>query len=126
MGLRLRDLGSEEFTWADLRALIRHAPRDSAIVRAVHPEKSQWGVDSYLLAIIGDAARWMMWSKTKDGQRNRKRPKPIPRPGGNEKASGRFDDIEPLPLDEAKRRLALPRREIAPAQLSPISDGPAA
>lgn len=34
-----------------------------------------------LLATVADGIHWLQWSKTKDGQKNRNRPKPIQRPG---------------------------------------------
>ena len=56
-----------------------------------------------------DALNWLVWSKTRDGSKNRKKPKPVPRPGDKDKAKGRFRDSIALPVDEVKRRLALPR-----------------
>jgi hypothetical protein len=34
-----------------------------------------------LLAAIADVLRWLQWAKTKDGQKGRNAPDPIPRPG---------------------------------------------
>lgn len=34
-----------------------------------------------LAADIADSLRWLMWAKTKDAQKNRNPPAPIPRPG---------------------------------------------
>lgn len=110
LGLRLRDLGSESFTWSDLRAIVKHLPQDAALRRSTHPEESRWGVSEYLLAVIADSLRWLVWAKTKDAKRNRNKPKPIPRPGEKRKGKGRFKDAVALTLDEVKRRLALPRR----------------
>lgn len=42
---------------------------------------SQWGLQEQLLAAIADVLAWTAWSRTKDAQHNRNRPKPIQRPG---------------------------------------------
>ena len=34
-------------------------------------------LDTYMLAVIADYLGWLVWSKTKDGQKNRNRPKSI-------------------------------------------------
>ncbi|MGP5121952.1 DUF5361 domain-containing protein [Glutamicibacter ardleyensis] len=67
----------------------------------------------YMLAIIADSVRWLVWSKTKDAKFNRKRPKPIPRPGDDEakkQGKGRMAGAVALTIEEVKRRLALPRK----------------
>lgn len=108
----MRDLGSDAFTWSDLRAIVKHLPATSAYWRKREPEKARWGVAEYLLAIIADSVRWLVWSKTKDAKFNRKRPKPIPRPGDSEKKQtrGRMAGAVSMSIDEVKRRLALPRK----------------
>lgn len=62
-----------------------------------------------LLAFIGDRLAWLQWAKSKDAQRNRNQPKPIPRPGIGPKKDA---SVLVLPVDEVKRRLALPRRAL--------------
>ncbi|QXB43414.1 DUF5361 domain-containing protein [Jonesia denitrificans] len=107
-GLDLDDLGEglRVMRAADLAA---HLPRDSVTWMAVHPENA-WGVQEHLLATIADTLRWLAWAKSEDGKRNRKRPKPIPRPGDSQDDRGRFSGVEKADLDEVKRLLALPRR----------------
>lgn len=63
-----------------------------------------------LLAFIADRLAWIQWSKTEDAKKRRNRPKPIPRPGVGPK---RDPDLLVLPVEEVKRRLALPRRPLA-------------
>lgn len=110
--MRLRDLGSDGFTWSDLRAVVKHLPATSAYWRTREPEKARWGISEYLLAIIADSLRWLVWAKTKDAKHNRKKPKPIPRPGDDEKkqSKGTFRGAVSMTIDEVKRRLALPRK----------------
>jgi hypothetical protein len=45
----------------------------------LHRELSgdDWSLDQHLLAIVADAGRLANWQRSKDGQRNRRRPKPI-------------------------------------------------
>lgn len=79
-GLRLRHLGTEALTWGDLSAVIACLPPDSALFRAKRPDW-MWGLPEMLAADIADSLRWLMWAKTKDAQKGRNAPKPIPRPG---------------------------------------------
>lgn len=48
---------------------------DSRIMLAMSNQKVQ--VKTQLVAMIADAVRWLCWSKTKDGSRNRNRPESI-------------------------------------------------
>lgn len=56
-------------------------PATSAVYRALNPDDSPWNMQTFLLAEAVDTLRTLAWFKTKDGQKGRKRPKPIPRPG---------------------------------------------
>lgn len=60
---------------------------------------NQWGVSA------SDALRWMQWAKTKDGQKNRRPPKPFPRPWDKRPDSGYMT----VPVEELEARLALAR-----------------
>lgn len=64
-------------SWDDLHAIIFAAPPNTAVFHAV---EQGWGTTDYLLALIGDGIHDLIWQKTKDGRKNRKRPKRIPRP----------------------------------------------
>ena len=105
-------MGSDSFTWSDLRALIIHSPPDSALRRKLALDGG-WTVDTHLLAAGVDILSLILWSKTEDGQKNRNRPKPIRRPGDPEPQSEKSErDHLVLDIDEYKRRLALPRKSI--------------
>jgi len=102
-GLRLRDFPSDRLTYGDLAAIIRNAPRTSAIARSVDPERAEWGVTDYLLAQVADAGAWLVWAKSADGAKGRNRPKPIPRPGWTDDSTEtdtRHFGSDPVPLDE--------------------------
>lgn len=101
---------------ADMAA---HLPQDktSAVFRARNPDTWQWGILEHLAALQADGVRMLQWMKSKDATKKppRNQPKPIPRPGVaevQEETEGRFKDVEALPLDELKRRLAQPRQAI--------------
>ena len=68
-------------SWADLRDVVTHQSADSALHRAMHPDAAPWGLPEHLLAVIADAVTAGNWMQSRDGQKNRNRPKPIPRPG---------------------------------------------
>lgn len=81
LGLRLRHLGTDLLTWRDLLVIVQNTFTDTALFRAMNPDTWQWKLSDYLLAVIADATITGNWMQSKDGQRNRNRPKPIPRPG---------------------------------------------
>lgn len=116
-GISLRDAIAAD--WEEAADMAAHIPADgsSAVYRAMNPDTWRWGIPEHLAAMQVDLLRWLQWSKTKDATRKppRNMPKPIPRPGVEEKqkaANDRFKDVEAVPLDELKRRLAKPRKAI--------------
>ncbi len=81
-GRDLRELGSKNLPWDVFAAFIdtlRLRP-ESALYRTLNPDW-MWGLPEMLAADIADSLRWLMWAKTKDAQKNKNPPKPIPRPG---------------------------------------------
>lgn len=86
-GMRLRwfhDPDNLDHSWRDLLVFIRHSPAWSAYYAAESGEESLWGVQEHLMANLVDLTNILVWFKTKDGQKGRNRPKPIPRPGVEE------------------------------------------
>lgn len=86
-GMRLRwfhDPDNLDHSWRDLLVFIRHSPAGSAYYAAESGEESLWGVQEHLMANLVDLTNILVWFKTKDGQKGRNRPKPIPRPGVEE------------------------------------------
>lgn len=80
MGYRLADVPGV-LSWADLRDVVQYGPADSALHRAMHPDDAPWGLSEHLLAVVADAVIQGNWMQSRDGQKNRNRPKPIQRPG---------------------------------------------
>jgi len=102
LGLRLRDLGTERLTWRDLKVIVTRMPQHkSALAAERHPEDASWALTEHLLAEVADTQRLLLWAKTKDGSKNRNRPKPIERPGRRPERFGK----KPLKLDRMKEWL---------------------
>ena len=104
LGLRLRDVGAESFTWRDLLVIVRQSPRDSALMAEVHPDTVRWGLSEFLLAELIDISQVLLWAKTKDGANNRNRPKPYPRPGVTDPGVRRVVGAS-APMDEIRDRM---------------------
>lgn len=101
---------------------MRRSPPGSALRRSLDPQGAAWTLEADLLAGVLDRLSWLVWAKTRDGSRNRNQPKPVPRPSNNygRRSKGRLAGALSLPVDEVRRRLALPRRPIgAPRDASP-------
>ncbi|MCM6777274.1 DUF5361 domain-containing protein [Nocardia sp. CDC159] len=81
LGLRLRQLGTEQLNWRDLKVVVTCSSPDSATARARYPEEHRWQLCPMLLADMADSLRWLVWAKTPDARYGRNRPDPIPRPG---------------------------------------------
>lgn len=71
-----------------LRVLIRHLPREAALVRALHGDEADWGLTEHLLAGAVDelaVGNWLFVSANSDEHAERpERPRPVPRPGVEE------------------------------------------
>lgn len=93
-------MGPPSFTWGDLHTVIVNLPQESALARSVQPDDAPWTLAAQLLAEIADGVRWLQWSKTKDAEHNRNRPKPIPRPGVTDQDKGRRITAKPATVDE--------------------------
>lgn len=74
--------------------------------RKINPDW-QWTLDNQLHAAAVDELRVVVWQQTKDGQKGRKQPKPISRPGV--KGYGEKSETVSLPIEEVERLLSLPR-----------------
>jgi hypothetical protein len=65
----------------------------------MNPEESPWGLSEHLLAVVADAVIAGNWMSSRDGQKNRNRPKPIPRPGlepTDKKFGGKAESIDSI------------------------------
>ena len=80
-GMRLRWFPAPDYTWGDLVAFVSGLDHSSVSVRAELGEDAMWGLQEQLLALNADYLRILIWQRTPDGQKGRKFPKPIKRPG---------------------------------------------
>lgn len=87
---------------ADLAIML---PRGSRTFTAINPEYS-WEQSHYLLANIANSLQLLVWAQTKDGQKNRKRPKPITPPKRPREKTVAYT------VDEYKELLSRPRKEV--------------
>ncbi|WP_424462883.1 DUF5361 domain-containing protein [Pseudoclavibacter helvolus] len=76
-------------------------PHESAFWRAREPDDAPWDLERMLLAEQIDLLSLLVWAKTKDGSKNRNRPKPYPRPGARPKKFGK----KPLPIEDMREWL---------------------
>jgi hypothetical protein len=65
-----------------------------------------------LLADIADGIDWLVWSKTKDGSKNRRHPEPRERPGVTPK-NQRVTKGEAVPIDQFRDKLNDLRQRVA-------------
>lgn len=80
-GMRLRWFPAPDYTWADLVAFIFGLGEGSATYRVELGNDHVWGLQEQLAALQADYLRILIWQRTGDGQKGRKFPKPIKRPG---------------------------------------------
>lgn len=79
LGLRLRQLGEDHFTWGDLGVIVRQAPRSSALYGSLYPDQAQWGMPEQLMALMADNLAVANWQR--GGGKRADYPEPITRPG---------------------------------------------
>lgn len=80
--------------------IVRQSPQDSAVSRAANPDASPWSLTNQLLALVGDYMAWQVWMGSKDGEKGRNKPKPIPRPGVEPDTEKEKFGSDPVALDE--------------------------
>ena len=112
LGLRSRWVGEDWFTWCDLKVIVRESGRDSALFRTLHPQLYQWDHHAMLMALMADSLQWLAWAKTKDGQKGRNMPDPIPRPGVEGEAKTKQTRGQAVPLNEFKQKLEALRKSV--------------
>jgi hypothetical protein len=87
---------------ADLAEML---PAGSRTFRAEAPELA-WGTVEYLLADCVDALNVLAWQQTKDGAKNKNRPKPVKRPKQPKKQKAGYT------VEEYEAILNKPRKEV--------------
>ncbi|WP_328940100.1 hypothetical protein OG288_23025 [Streptomyces tauricus] len=89
-GVDLLDWHRGQLSSRRLSVLVRHLPRDSALIRALHGEAADWSVTDYLLASVVDQlaeANWMFATVNRDEDSEPLEfPEALPRPGDQPEA----------------------------------------
>jgi hypothetical protein len=114
--------------WRRLRTLIYNLPPGSALHRSMDLP-IQWGNEAHMLALIADQLAIANWQRTADGQKGRKRPKPLRRPGVAEAGVTKYGTKQSNPAAaRAYLRSVGPKREEvstswpkSPSRMSPSS-----
>lgn len=65
-------------TFDEFKSFVLCAPPGTAVYHHLH---QGWLIGDHLAAYQLDVLNWLRWAKTEDGQKNRRRPEPVPRPG---------------------------------------------
>ena len=77
----------------------------SALYRALLGDDSEWNTTNQLLAMVADHLAVANWFQTKDGQKNKNRPKQIPRPGVRDEEETTYGKGTSMSMDEARKWL---------------------
>lgn len=100
-GWTLEDV-PRRLSWSALYAFVLHSPATSALSRVRSPEQASW-VDgtglATLLAAIGYRLDTANWQRSKDGQKNRRRPQPWETPW-NKSKNRRTIGAGPIPASD--------------------------
>ena len=105
--LNLDGMG-RDYTTLHAADLLAQLPEGARVWRA-YDERAAWTAERTLLAAIVNDLNWLVWSKTKDGQRNRNRPKPIGPFDGEKKRS--ITGVA-MTVEELNEALSRPRGEV--------------
>ena len=97
-----------DYTTLHAADLLAQLPEGARVWRA-YDERAVWTAERTLLAAIVNDLNWLVWSKTKDGQRNRNRPKPIGPFDGEKKRS--ITGVA-MTVEELNEALSRPRGEV--------------
>lgn len=88
-------------SWRALFSFIQFLGPESAYMRVTNPEYAFWlgseGVPNLLAALV-DVGNTQVWQQSKDGSKNRNRPKPIKRPWS--KSNSKQVGSGPIPASE--------------------------
>ncbi|MFE1308560.1 hypothetical protein [Streptomyces sp. NPDC058755] len=104
-GVDLLDWHRGRLTSRRVAVLVRHLPRDSALLRELHGEAAEWTTTDHLLAAAVDQlaeANWMFAMVNRDEDSEPPEyPQPVPRPEGRTPAAEEEPapdrDADPLP-----------------------------
>ena len=93
-GLTLDLLGSEAFTWYDLKVVFKHLQNDTKSALSIELHGVRWSIEAQLTAVVADHLAFANWQRA--GRRSATKPKRIPRPW--EKPATTSLGTEPIPI----------------------------
>lgn len=100
-GWTLEDV-PRKLSWPALYAFVTHLPAASALSRVMDPESALWmsgGNLTSLIAAVGYRLDMANWQRSKDGQKNRRRPEPWETPWAKNK-NRRTIGAGPIPASQ--------------------------
>lgn len=101
-GLDLDGMG-RDYTHEHAACLVSQLPRESRTARAEQPA-CEWGPSERLLALIEYGVRVLAWQNSRDGEKGRRRPKPLEAPGSRGGGASKVDRTDTAYIDEALGR----------------------
>jgi hypothetical protein len=108
-GLNIDCMGYK-YSLTHAAVLVEQLPSNSRVYCAIDPGAA-WGWQEHLQALQLNALNWLVWSKTKDAEKKRNKPKPVQAPSKKHKRLAVGDSVV-LPLDDYCKKLSKPRREV--------------
>lgn len=114
-GVRLRWLGRPSLSWNDIYLIAANSEPGTPLAKALD-KRMAWKPIDFWMQSIEYSLRWLVWAKTKDGRKGRKKPKPMQPPGTSGRDTNRRDVVrrnELLGMDKRSLRNYLNRPRIA-------------
>lgn len=86
------------YRYGHAACLAAQLPAESRCARAVDP-RAAWTAGEWMLRSIEHGVRVLAWMQTRDGERGRRRPRPVPAPGEREDAARRAAATDTAAID---------------------------
>lgn len=99
-----------DFSTLHAADLLVELPQESRI-HALYLDDGIWTLDRTLAAMAVNALNVLVWQRSKDGQKNKNRPKLVG-PFGASEGGGEKLDASAMSIEELDYYLSLPRREV--------------
>lgn len=91
-GVRLRWLGCPLLSWHDIYLIAANSEPGTPLAKVLD-KRMAWKPIDFWMRSIEYSLRWLVWAKTKDGQKGRRKPKPVQPPGTSNHNSNRRDVV---------------------------------
>lgn len=111
-GRTLDDLGTKRLPWMDAVAIFSTTSPGHPLYDAMFPDSAQWDHHAMLLAAILDSLNIQIWQGGK--RRRADFPRPIPRPGVEDKHERKFGG-KPVEIEDMQAFLERKRAGATPA-----------